>query len=76
MNTNTGQAATQDVYDTTYILSDLSPGDTFIVRVFGLNSVGAGEPSDVITVTAGGDFVPPVSQSKYDNYRKKNVIFG
>ena len=31
----------------------------------GLNSVGAGEPSDVITVTAGGDFVPPVSQSKY-----------
>ena len=62
MNLATQQADAIEVYDTRYTLDNLDLDTEYVIRVFGLNSLGAGSPSDIVTVRTGDIIDPPTEQ--------------
>ncbi len=59
MNTATQKADATEVYGNQVTLENLDYGNDYVLRVFGLNSQGAGSPSDIITVRTGDNFGTP-----------------
>ncbi|XP_072024562.1 uncharacterized protein [Amphiura filiformis] len=58
MNTDTQKADAVEVYGTQFTLDNLEIGSNYVIRVFGLNSQGAGSPSDIIYVRTGEVLIP------------------
>ena len=63
MNVATQEADAIEVYDTRHTLDNLDLNTEYVIRVFGLNSLGAGSPSDIVTVRTGDIIVPPITDA-------------